>query len=140
MTTMAKAMPEHVRNAYDSYQEPVRATLLTCRDQLFDIAERNHEVGPVEETLKWGQPAYLTPQTRSGSTIRLAPTSTGEEAAIFVHCNTNLIDQFKAHYPDTFSYQGNRALIIPALTTGLHNQIGHCLALALTYHSRKKTG
>ena len=140
MTRRFETIPEQVRAVFAGYQPPVRATLLTCRDLLYDVAEQTSEIGPIEETLKWGEPAYLTPTTRSGSTIRLAATTAGDEAAIFVNCNTSLIEQFKTHYPDTFSYQGNRALILPTSIASLQHQVSHCLALALTYHFRKKSG
>jgi hypothetical protein len=34
-------------------------------------------VGALHETLKWGQPAYLTPETRSGTTLRLGVPKSG---------------------------------------------------------------
>ncbi|MGI9365169.1 MAG: DUF1801 domain-containing protein [Rhizobiaceae bacterium] len=139
MAHRAEVISQDVRAVFSSYQPQIRANLLICRDLLFEVAEQNDEIGPILETLKWGQASYLTPRTRSGSTVRLAATKSGNQAAIFVNCNTSLIEQFSTHYPETFSYSGNRALILPVSITDLQPQISHCLALALTYHFRKKT-
>lgn len=34
--------------------------------------------GPIEETLKWGDPAYVTSATKSGSTIRVVWKKAGD--------------------------------------------------------------
>lgn len=60
-----------VAAAFASYPEPIRARLLALRRLIFATAAATQGVGPLEETLKWGQPAYLTPATRAGSTIRI---------------------------------------------------------------------
>ena len=57
---------QDVRSAFDAMPEPARAALLLIRDLIFATAAATEAVGPLEETRKWGQPAYLTPATRSG--------------------------------------------------------------------------
>ena len=46
------------------------ARLMTLRALIFDVAAKTDGVGALDETLKWGEPAYLT-RSKSGSTIRL---------------------------------------------------------------------
>ncbi len=60
-----------VEAAFGAYPAPVKAKLLALRRLIFDTAKRTKGVGALEETLKWGQPSYLTPETKSGSTIRI---------------------------------------------------------------------
>jgi hypothetical protein len=60
-----------VEAAFDAYSKPVKAKLLALRRLIFDTAKATKGVGALEETLKWGQPSYLTPETKSGSTIRI---------------------------------------------------------------------
>ena len=87
-----------------------REGLLALRSTIFDVAAANPKIGRVEETLKWGQPAYLTPETSSGSTIRLGvPKSAAHDYALFVNCNTDLTRQFAENYPDVFTYEGTRS-------------------------------
>ena len=41
--------------------------------------------GPIEETLKWGDPAYVTSATKSGSTIRVVWKKARPTAALTYH-------------------------------------------------------
>ena len=65
-------MPADVAAAFSGFPASVRARLLEVRDLIFETAVAIEGVGPLTETLKWGEPAYLTLATGSGSTIRLA--------------------------------------------------------------------
>jgi hypothetical protein len=56
---------------FDAYPKPVKAKLLDLRRLIFETAKATRGVGALQETLKWGQPSYLTPETKSGSTIRI---------------------------------------------------------------------
>ena len=128
---------QDVRSAFDAMPEPARAALLHIRDLIFATAAATEAVGPLEETLKWGQPAYLTPATRSGSTIRLGiPKSNEHDAALFDHCQTDLTRRFEAHYPGLFAYEGTRALLFEADKPIPEAPLRHCIAMALTYHRR----
>ncbi|MEE9315187.1 MAG: DUF1801 domain-containing protein [Rhizobiaceae bacterium] len=106
------------------------------RDLLFEAANENPAIGPITETLKWGQPSYLTEKTKSGSTVRLGEAGGDKYPAIFVNCKTTLIAQFKEHYGDQFDYVGVRTLVITDVDN-MRAEIKHCLALVLTYHARK---
>ena len=55
-----------------SYPKAQRDKMLEIRALLFATARETEGVGALEETLKWGEPAYLTSETGSGSTIRIA--------------------------------------------------------------------
>ncbi len=45
--------------------------LLFLRELIYDTAARIEGVGPLEEALKWGQPSFLTSESKSGSLIRV---------------------------------------------------------------------
>jgi len=49
----------------------MRRKLLALRRLIFETAAKIDGVGEIEETLKWGEPAYLMAETRSGSTVRV---------------------------------------------------------------------
>ena len=53
-------------------------------------------VGPLTETLKWGQPSYLTQESGSGSTVRIDRLKKGDGYAIYFHCQSGLVDEFRA--------------------------------------------
>jgi len=60
-----------VAAVFRAYPAPLRARLLALRRLIFDTAAETDGVGPLDETLKWGQPSYLTAASRSGTTIRI---------------------------------------------------------------------
>ena len=60
-----------VEAVFDAYPKPVKARLLALRRLIFDTAKATEGVGAWRKRLKWGQPSYLTPETKSGSTIRI---------------------------------------------------------------------
>ena len=47
-----------VAATFDSYAPAIRAELLVLRQIILDTAAGTPGVGVLEETLKWGQPAY----------------------------------------------------------------------------------
>jgi len=128
------------RSAFGEFAQNVEKRLLAVRQLIFDSAARTEGVGPLEETLKWGQPSYLTPKTKSGSTIRLGTHKDyPDHIAVFFHCQTNLVSTFRDLYPDSFTFEGNRALLVPVKSKLPKKELQHCLSLALTYHLRKKS-
>jgi uncharacterized protein DUF1801 len=124
---------------FSSYREPIRTKLLALRRLIFDTARATDGVGRIEETLKWGQPSYLTPDTKSGSTIRIDQLkSTDNQYAVYFHCQTELVATFRELYPDEFRYGGNRCILFNVEDAVPEPALRHCLALALTYHLNKR--
>lgn len=122
-----------VKAVFANYPEPERSSLLLLRDRIFDTAKQTAGVGNLLETLKWGQPAYLTPETRSGSTIRLGLPKSGGYA-IFVHCQTTIISDFQQLFPTDFTYEGNRAIHFSADNPPEFSKLELLIGRALTYH------
>lgn len=130
--------PEEVLEVINSYPKHIQKNLLKVRELIFKTAKKIKEVGPIEETLKWGEPSYLTTKSKSGSTIRLAyHISLGDYYALHFNCKTTLIDCFKLLYPDTFLYKGNRSILLHYKSPLAKKELSHCLSLALTYHKSK---
>jgi hypothetical protein len=124
---------------FASYRRPIRTKLLTLRRLIFDTARSTVGVGRIEETLKWGQPSYLTPDTGSGSTIRIDQVkSADDQYAVYFHCQTDLVATFRELYPDEVRYDCNRCILFKAADAIPEQPLRHCLALALTYHLNKR--
>ena len=122
-----------VQAAFDAYGPQERDALMSLRALIFEVANATPGVGSVQETLKWGQPAYLTPQTKSGTTIRLgAPKSGG--VALYTHCQTSVISDFRSLFPARFSFDGNRAVVFPDGHLPPLEQLEPLVRMALTYH------
>lgn len=124
-----------VEAAFLAFPPGAREGLLTLRRLIFDVAARTEGVGRVEEALRWGQPAYLTPETGAGSTIRLgAPRAGG--FALYVHCRTTLIAEFRAAHGNGFALEGSRAVRFREGEAIDEAAIGALVGRALTYHLR----
>jgi uncharacterized protein DUF1801 len=132
-----------VEAIFSAYLEPVRAKLESLRRLIFATARATEGVGALEETLKWGQPSYLTTATNSGSTIRIAPVKSDPmksdpgKYAMYFHCQTNLVATFRDIYPRELTYGGNRSILFEANEAIDEEALRHCISLALTYHARK---
>ena len=128
-----------VARVFASYPDDVRRCLLALRAVIFRVAQETEGVGAIEEALRWNQPSYLTPKTKSGTTVRIDQLEPGTgDYGLFVHCQTNLIDSFKERYGDMFEYDGNRALHFSVAQEVPEDELAHCIELALTYHLRKR--
>lgn len=125
-----------MRGAFDTIPDPARGWLLTLRRTIFEVAADTPGVGAISETLKWHQPAYLTDATKSGTTIRLGVSKTGS-AALFVHCQTTIVADFQAQFPDDFTYEGNRAVLFSSKAEMTGVPVRLLIRSALTYHLSK---
>lgn len=124
-----------VAAAFESFPAKPRRRLLALRKLIFDTAKATPGVGRLEETLKWGEPAYLTQQTKSGSTIRIAwKAAEPKQYAIYFHCQTNLIESFRGMFPSDFKFAGNRSIVFHEDDVLPKEQLACCIAAALTYH------
>lgn len=127
-----------------AYPAPIRERLRALRELILETARETPGVGRIEEDLRWGQPSFLTPETKSGSTVRIGGvTKDSERYAIYFHCQSGLVEKFQAIYGDTFSYEGRRAITLSLSDRVPRTALKHCIALALTHHLRKsscKTG
>lgn len=119
----------------DSHSEPARSALQRLHRLILKTAAATPGVGQIEQGLRWGQPSYLT---KTGSTIRIdALKGSGSQYALYVHCQTDLLASFRDLYGDALTYEGKRALIFDAAEPLDEDVVAHCIALTLTYHSRR---
>lgn len=124
-----------VAAAFKAFPPAARRKLMALRRLILKTAAATKGVGKIEETLKWGEPAYLA---KSGSTIRLGwkQEKPGEVAMYFI-CTTNLVDRFRELYPRELRYAGNRAVLLDVRQTIPQSPLRHCIEMALTYHRRR---
>jgi hypothetical protein len=137
MTT--QTAPDDVLEIINTYPEEIKKKLMRVRKLILDTAIKIKEVGEVEETLRWGEPSYITSKSKSGSTIRMAYQDSFEDHfAIHFNCKTTLIEVFKLLYPHLFKFKGNRSILFHKDDTIPLKELGHCFSIALTYHLKKK--
>lgn len=128
-----------VAATYASYPPALRNRVLALRELILDVAATTPGVGPLEETLKWGEPAFVTAQSKSGSTVRIAwKKSRPTQYAMYFNCQTTLVDSFRTMFPTAFRYEGNRALVFEQDDEVAVEALRICVAMALTYHRDRK--
>lgn len=123
---------------FDAYPANVRRKLLALRELVFRTAAATSGVGEIEETLKWGEPAYVT-KNKSGSTVRMDwKKSDPDHYALYFHCQTNLVETFRTLFPHDFKFEGNRALVFPLESDVPQDSLALCIAASLTYHLKTR--
>jgi hypothetical protein len=124
-----------VAAVFEHYPKHIQKKLWFLRQLILDTASETEGVNTVEETLKWGEPSYVT---KSGSTIRIDwKKSSPHQYAMYFNCNTMLIDTFKEIYRDKFNYEGNRAIVFDENDEIPVDELKQCILSSLTYHTRK---
>jgi Domain of unknown function (DU1801) len=137
---MKKFKNTAVAQAFEAYPLSMRRKLLALRALIFKTAASIPTVGKLEETLKWGEPAYLTLQSKSGSTIRIDwKKSKPLQYAMYFNCQTSLIETFRTLFPDEFKFDGNRAIVFDESEALPTEALAFCIAAALTYHRNEST-
>ncbi|WP_394236187.1 DUF1801 domain-containing protein [Pseudomonas anguilliseptica] len=127
-------MTTNIRITFANYPQQAQQQLEHVRELILAIAAE-HTLGGVEETLKWGEASY---SIKGGSPIRIDWKAKQPGAIkVFFHCQTQLVATFREIYPDAFTYEGNRAVVIPLDADIEQTPLRHCLLLALQYQSLK---
>ena len=128
-----------VAEVFDSYPSKFKRKLLVLRLLILETGAMIESVGEIEETLKWGEPSYLTPKSKSGSTIRIAwKGAKKDQYSMFFKCTADLIPAFKERFPDKFTFGGNRSIDFKLNEKVPEKELKQCIALDLTYHRNKK--
>ncbi len=136
---MTQKIPGEVKSIFDSYPAAASKRLIQIRQLILKCAAQDDAIGELTETLKWGEPAYLTQQTGSGSTIRLGfKDKSPDTVAIYFNCQTTIVKDIQQRYPDIFKCENNRALLLPVKNPLPKIELSDCLNIALKYHINKK--
>jgi hypothetical protein len=126
-----------VAEVFDSLPQDCRRLLLDVRELILETADEL-DVAPLLETLKWGEPAYLTPGG-SGTTIRLNATrDMPPRPSVLFNCKTNLVGAFRTQFPSVFEFRGDRQLVLDLQAPLPTDELRVCIAAALTYHQRNR--
>lgn len=124
-----------VKDVFDSYPKSVRPQLLYLRELILSAASEIKGLENLEETLKWGEPSYLS---KYGSTVRIDwKEKNPDQYAIYFKCTSSLVPTFKTIYEDKFKYEGNRAIVFKLNDKIPDIEMKHCIVMALTYHKIK---
>jgi Domain of unknown function (DU1801) len=123
---------------FAAYPPAARKALLALRALVSDTARRTQGVGELAEVLKWNEPAYGTVKG-AGSTVRIDwKAKHPDQYAMYFHCQSGLVDEFRQMFPHDFRFEGERAIVFRLGEHVPTDALGICIAMALTHHSRKR--
>ncbi len=121
-----------------SYPNFVRDKLADLRALVVETAREIPEVKSLEETLKWGEPSFLSPK---GSTLRFDwKEKTPHQYQMYFKCTSRLVPTFREVFGDTFRYEKNRAIIFQLDEELPIPELKSCIKATLTYHIKTVDG
>lgn len=105
------------------------------RKLIIETAKETEGVTDLEETLKWGEPSFVT---KCGSTVRMDwKEKTTDQYAMYFNCTSRLIDTFRLVFDNKFQYEGKRAIIFQLNQKIPELELKECIKASLTYHKVK---
>lgn len=124
-----------VDSIFHNYPDTVRNKMLELRNLVIQTASENETITTLEETLKWGEPSYLT---KYGSTLRMDwKSKVPDQYAMYFNCNTRLVETFRVLFKNTFDFDGKRAIRFRMDDEIPKPELKACIKATLTYHKVK---
>src|SRR5690554_3643863 len=124
-----------VNDVFANYPDFVRDKLRHLRELVIQTAEETEGLTDLEETLKWGEPSFVT---KNGSTLRMDwKKKTPDQYAMYFQCSSRLVDTFRIVFEDKFQFEGNRAIIFHLNQDIPKTELKECIKAALNYHKVK---
>ena len=122
-----------VNEVFANYPDFVRDKLQHLRELVIETAEETEGVSVLEETLKWGEPSFIT---KNGSTLRMDwKEKTPDQYAMYFQCTSRLVDTFRLVFEQKFQYEGKRAIIFQLNQKIPELELKECIKASLIYHT-----
>jgi len=124
-----------VEEVFANYPDFVQDKLQHLRALVIETAEEMTDVNVLEETLKWGEPSFVT---KNGSTLRIDwKAKTPDQYAMYFQCSSRLVDTFRLVFNHTFQYEGKRAIVFQMNQKIPELELKECIKASLHYHKVK---
>ena len=108
MSLIINSKPE-VETVFDKYPTEVKPKIEELQRLIIETAKEVEQIEWLEETLKWGEPSFVT---KNGSTLRMDwKEKTPHQYAMYFQCTSRLVDTFRLVFDQKFQYEGKRAII-----------------------------
>lgn len=125
-----------VEAVFASYPTVVRDKMQFLRELVIETATEIEAISNLEETLKWGEPSFVT---KYGSTLRMDwKEKTPNQYAMYFKCTSRLVDTFRLIFNNTFQFEGKRAIVFQLDQKSIpKDELKKCIKATLTYHKVK---
>ncbi len=125
-----------VNAVFANYPDFVRDKMQHLRELVIETAEETEGVTILEETLKWGEPSFVT---KNGSTLRMDwKQKTPNQYAMYFQCTSRLVDTFRLVFDHKFQYEGKRAIVFELNHKIPELELKECIKASLIYHNVKQ--
>ncbi|WP_321388546.1 DUF1801 domain-containing protein [uncultured Enterococcus sp.] len=114
---------------YGKYSELQKAKLSELYELIMISGEEE-----LNQSLKWNQLSFAA---KNGTSVRIDRYSE-EEVALFVHCQTTLVEQWRGLFGDRLTFSGNRAILFSVHEVLPVEELKVCLQMAFNYRKGKK--
>ncbi|MFY0714292.1 DUF1801 domain-containing protein [Seonamhaeicola sp. NFXS20] len=126
---------KNVATIFNNYPEHIKNEMAALRALIIETANETKSIDVLEETLKWGEPSYIT---KHGSTLRIDwKPKTPNQYAMYFQCTSRLVSTFKSIFKNYFEFEGTRAIIFQLNDEIPKEPLKLCIKTALTYHKVK---
>ncbi|WP_044205721.1 DUF1801 domain-containing protein [Flammeovirga sp. OC4] len=124
-----------VLHIFENYPDAVKPQMYQLRTLVLETAQEIESIDILEETLKWGEPSYIT---KHGSTLRMDwKTKKPHQYALYFQCSSRLVETFQSVFGSTFQYEGKRAIVFDLDQKIPVPEIKACIKATLQYHKVK---
>ncbi|MBI6119873.1 DUF1801 domain-containing protein [Salegentibacter maritimus] len=125
-----------VNEVFANYPDFVRDKLQHLRELVIETAEETESLTVLEETLKWGEPSFVT---KNGSTLRMDwKEKTPDQYAMYFQCTSRLVNTFRLVFDDKFQFEGKRAIVFKLNEKIPELELKECIRASLIYHNVKE--
>lgn len=134
MSLIINSKPE-VETVFDKYPTEVKPKIEELQRLIIETAKEVEQIEWLEETLKWGEPSYVT---KIGCTLRIDwKPKNPDQYAMYFQCTSKLVPSFREKFGDLFNYEGTRAIVFQLNEELPLRELKQCIKAALTYHKVK---
>ncbi|MBK8944421.1 MAG: DUF1801 domain-containing protein [Ignavibacteriae bacterium] len=124
-----------VKEKFGKYPKNIKPKINHLRKLIMDVAKSDESILEIEETLKWGEPSYLS---KHGSTLRIDwKEKNPNQYAMYFKCTSKLVPTFKEVFSDLFKYENSRAILFDLDEAIPEEKLKICISLSLNYHKVK---
>lgn len=124
---------QNIQEFYPQYSQTIINKLTELQQLIWQVAEEQGTT--LSESAKWGQLSFAA---KKGTPIRIDQFS-DNQIALLVHCQTTLIENWKALFPQQLTFSGNRAVLLSVDSPLPAAELAVCIAMALNYHASNKS-
>ena len=108
---MAKRPLAHaIAAVFEAQPELTANCMARLRALILETAHSDPRVGPLTESLKWGQPAYRPVAANCGTTLRVGPHKDAG-FALYAPCSTTVIPTHAERFAGADRIDGTRAVL-----------------------------